>query len=167
MMYRRSKNGISRQAILAKTRRSVSERAVVTAVWVTRRSNFLPLDESPFTNELFVPAYSDFFFQRIKDRKIVEGLVSTWEDRAFAAMEMMVGERQGRGLLQPVAEQHPAGSWGGPGAAELAVLDLGQEALGICPAVEDPSLLPPGGIAVASPVGHPAPTRPLLDVCHR
>lgn len=33
-----------------------------SVVWVTRRSNFLPLDESPFTNELFVPAYSDFFF---------------------------------------------------------------------------------------------------------
>jgi glutamate dehydrogenase len=32
-------------------------------------------------------------------RKIVEGLVSTWEDRAFAAMELIVGERQGRKLF--------------------------------------------------------------------
>lgn len=30
--------------------------------WVSRRSNFLPLDETPFTNELFTPAYSDYFF---------------------------------------------------------------------------------------------------------
>jgi lysine N6-hydroxylase len=30
--------------------------------WVSRRPNFLPLDESPFTNELFTPNYSDFFF---------------------------------------------------------------------------------------------------------
>lgn len=31
-------------------------------IWVTSRPNFLPLDESPFTNELFNPAYSDYFF---------------------------------------------------------------------------------------------------------
>jgi lysine N6-hydroxylase len=31
-------------------------------VWISHRSNFLPLDESPFTNELFTPAYSDYFF---------------------------------------------------------------------------------------------------------
>lgn len=31
--------------------------------WVTRRRNFLPLDESPFTNELFTPNYSDYFFR--------------------------------------------------------------------------------------------------------
>lgn len=29
--------------------------------WITRRSNFLPLDESPFTNELFRPSYIDSF----------------------------------------------------------------------------------------------------------
>jgi lysine N6-hydroxylase len=31
--------------------------------WITRRRNFLPLDESPFTNELFTPNYSNYFFQ--------------------------------------------------------------------------------------------------------
>lgn len=31
------------------------------AHWITRRYNFLPLDESPFTNELFSPAYSSHF----------------------------------------------------------------------------------------------------------
>jgi len=30
--------------------------------WITRRNNFYPLDESPFTNEIFTPAYSDYFF---------------------------------------------------------------------------------------------------------
>lgn len=30
--------------------------------WISRRANFLPLDESPFANEWFTPAYSDFFF---------------------------------------------------------------------------------------------------------
>ncbi|HVH65256.1 MAG TPA: SidA/IucD/PvdA family monooxygenase [Candidatus Acidoferrum sp.] len=31
-------------------------------IWVTSRPNFQPLDESPFTNELFNPDYSDYFF---------------------------------------------------------------------------------------------------------
>jgi lysine N6-hydroxylase len=31
--------------------------------WLSRRSNFLPLDESPFTNELFSPSASRHFFQ--------------------------------------------------------------------------------------------------------
>lgn len=30
--------------------------------WISRRPNFLPLDETPFTNELFTPNYSNFFF---------------------------------------------------------------------------------------------------------
>ena len=29
--------------------------------WITRRPNFLPLDESPFVNELFTPSYVDHF----------------------------------------------------------------------------------------------------------
>ena len=36
-------------------------------VWISNRPNFLPLDESPFTNELFTPAYSDYFFGRERD----------------------------------------------------------------------------------------------------
>jgi lysine N6-hydroxylase len=31
--------------------------------WVSRRPNYLPLDESPFTNELFSPNYSNYFFK--------------------------------------------------------------------------------------------------------
>jgi lysine N6-hydroxylase len=30
--------------------------------WISRRPNFQPLDESPFTNDLFTPNYSDYFF---------------------------------------------------------------------------------------------------------
>jgi len=30
--------------------------------WISRRSNFLPLDESAFTNELFAPPYSEHFY---------------------------------------------------------------------------------------------------------
>jgi lysine N6-hydroxylase len=31
--------------------------------WVSRRRNFLPIDDSPFTNDSFTPSYSDYFFQ--------------------------------------------------------------------------------------------------------
>jgi lysine N6-hydroxylase len=30
-------------------------------VWISRRPNYLPLDDSPFTNDYFSPAYSDYF----------------------------------------------------------------------------------------------------------
>ena len=30
--------------------------------WLTRRPNLLPLDDSPFIEEIFTPAYSDYFF---------------------------------------------------------------------------------------------------------
>jgi lysine N6-hydroxylase len=30
--------------------------------WVSRRSAFLPLDDSPFTNELFLPSYAQYFY---------------------------------------------------------------------------------------------------------
>lgn len=33
-----------------------------SVTWVSRRWNFCPLDESPFTNELYTPQYSDHFF---------------------------------------------------------------------------------------------------------
>ncbi|MGY0216165.1 lysine N(6)-hydroxylase/L-ornithine N(5)-oxygenase family protein [Endozoicomonadaceae bacterium StTr2] len=37
--------------------------------WVSRRSNFEPLDESPFTNELFTPEYVDQFLTLPADRR--------------------------------------------------------------------------------------------------
>lgn len=36
--------------------------------WVSRRTNYLPLDESSFTNELYTPEYSDYFY-RLPDSK--------------------------------------------------------------------------------------------------
>jgi lysine N6-hydroxylase len=40
-------------------------------VWISHRSNFLPLDESPFTNELFNPVYSDYFFSLSQEQRNV------------------------------------------------------------------------------------------------
>lgn len=30
--------------------------------WMSRRPNFLPIDDSPFTNEFFTPSYSEYFY---------------------------------------------------------------------------------------------------------
>jgi lysine N6-hydroxylase len=38
-------------------------------VWASNRSNFLPLDESPFTNELFNPVYSDYFYSLTQEQR--------------------------------------------------------------------------------------------------
>jgi lysine N6-hydroxylase len=32
-------------------------------LWLSRRSNFLPIDDSPFTNDYFTPAFSDYFYR--------------------------------------------------------------------------------------------------------
>jgi lysine N6-hydroxylase len=34
-----------------------------SVIWISRRSNFFPLDESPFSNELFTPGYSEYFYR--------------------------------------------------------------------------------------------------------
>jgi lysine N6-hydroxylase len=41
---------------------STPDKAPKALFWISKRSNFLPLDESPFTNELFTPNYSDYFY---------------------------------------------------------------------------------------------------------
>ncbi len=40
------------------------EAAPVSVSWVSRRENFLPMDDSPFTNEYFMPCHSDYFFSQ-------------------------------------------------------------------------------------------------------
>jgi lysine N6-hydroxylase len=47
------------------TRRS--PRAAVT--WSSRRHNFVPFDESPFANELYVPGFAKAFFEMSPDRR--------------------------------------------------------------------------------------------------
>jgi lysine N6-hydroxylase len=39
-------------------------------VWVTKRPNFLPLDDTPFTNEPFLPNYSRYFFRLPEKRRL-------------------------------------------------------------------------------------------------
>ena len=37
--------------------------------WISRRENFLPLDDSPFVNDYFMPSFSDYFFGQDADFK--------------------------------------------------------------------------------------------------
>ena len=46
-----------------------NERLPLRLMWISSRANFLPLDESPFTNELFTPAYSDYFFGLSREQR--------------------------------------------------------------------------------------------------
>ena len=32
-------------------------------LWFSKRVNFLPIDDSPFTNELYTPKYCDYFYE--------------------------------------------------------------------------------------------------------
>ena len=59
---------------------SSPEKVPKTLFWISKRSNFLPLDESPFTNELFTPNYSDYFYGlSVQDR------VSMLAEQKFAS----------------------------------------------------------------------------------
>ncbi len=37
--------------------------------WLSRRPNFLPIDDSPFTNEFFTPSYSEYFYHLPDEEK--------------------------------------------------------------------------------------------------
>jgi lysine N6-hydroxylase len=37
--------------------------------WISRRRNFFPIDDSPFTNDLYTPGYSDHFFSLSEERR--------------------------------------------------------------------------------------------------
>ncbi|MGC3525900.1 lysine N(6)-hydroxylase/L-ornithine N(5)-oxygenase family protein [Pseudomonas aeruginosa] len=65
----------------------ISDTAVMPAsvTWVSRRANYLPLDESNFTNEFYTPEYSDYFYrlsesqrrQLLAEQKLASDGVST------------------------------------------------------------------------------------------
>ncbi|RKR43238.1 SidA/IucD/PvdA family monooxygenase [Paraburkholderia sp. BL17N1] len=54
------------EAILALLRMSRGE-APASIKWVSRRENFYPIDDSPFTNEFYTPSHSEFFYQQPPD----------------------------------------------------------------------------------------------------
>ena len=101
-------------------------------IWISHRANFLPLDESPFTNELFNPVYSDYFFtltreqrdtllaeQKLASDGISEGLLQRIYDRLYDLEFLESAGRRVRLLPghEVVDMQHT------PGGCELALRD--------------------------------------------
>jgi lysine N6-hydroxylase len=63
-------------------------------VWISHRPNFLPLDESPFTNELFNPVYSDYFFSLTEEQR-----------NTLLAEQKLASDGISQGLLQRIYDR--------------------------------------------------------------
>ena len=117
-------------------------------VWISHRPSFLPLDESPFTNELFNPVYSDYFFsltqqqrdillaeQKLASDGISQGLLERIYDRLYDLEFLEPVGRRVRLLpgYEVVALQHTSGGchlalrdrWGGSHTVRADVIVLG------------------------------------------
>jgi len=55
------------EIVLALLQEKIHKPASLT--WISERSNFLPLDDSPLTNEYFTPAYVHHFYHLAEDKK--------------------------------------------------------------------------------------------------
>ena len=101
-------------------------------VWISHRPNFLPLDESPFINELFNPVYSDYFFtlspeqrdtllaeQKLASDGISQVLLQRIYDRLYEIEFLEPAERRVRLLPghEVVDMEH------GPAGCELVLRD--------------------------------------------
>jgi lysine N6-hydroxylase len=101
-------------------------------VWISHRPNFLPLDESPFTNELFNPVYSDYFFtlsreqrgilldeQKLASDGVSQGLLQRIYDRLYDLEFLETAGRRVRFLPahEVVDMRHT------PGGCDLALRD--------------------------------------------
>lgn len=62
-----------------------------SVTWVSRRWNFSPLDESPFTNELYTPQYSEHFFAQPEAVR-----------RPLLAEQKLASDGISQGLLQSI-----------------------------------------------------------------
>lgn len=94
--------------------------------WISRRSNFWPLDETPFTNELFTPNYSDYFFklppaekmvllseQKLSSDGIAPGLLESIYRRLYE-LEFLNGHGRSYGLFighELINLSHAANAW--------------------------------------------------------
>ena len=117
-------------------------------LWISHRPNFLPLDESPFTNELFNPVYSDYFFsltpeqrdilldeQKLASDGISQGLLQRIYDRLYDLEFLEPAGRRARLLpgYEVVGMQHTSAGcdlplrdrWGASRTVRADVIVLG------------------------------------------
>jgi lysine N6-hydroxylase len=101
--------------------------------WITRRSNFLPLDESPFVEDLFTPEASEEFFHhplnvrmRLLSEQLLasDGISDSLLERIYRRMyDIRNGYREGPAVRTRVATELTDLSVTGAGDVELAMLD--------------------------------------------
>ncbi|MET7573542.1 SidA/IucD/PvdA family monooxygenase [Streptomyces sp. NPDC005492] len=106
----------------------------VTVEWITRRRNFLPLDESPFVEDLFTPEASEEFFRRPADvrmqllaeqRLASDGVSDYLLERIYRRMyDVRNGYRGGARVRTSVATELVGLDIGAPRGVEVAVRDL-------------------------------------------
>lgn len=129
-------------------------------VWISRRPNYLPLDDSPFTNDYYMPSYSDYFasldavtrkafnarnlltsdgISESTLRLIYQGIYTHRFINGYADLVALYPNRQ----VSRVARA-PAGAWHltlthneHPGVAESTELDAVVWATGFAPAPMD------------------------------
>jgi lysine N6-hydroxylase len=103
-----------------------SERLPMEIMWISSRGNFLPLDESAFTNELFTPAYSDYFFSLSPEqRDLLLGEQRLASDGVSAALLQRIYNRLYE--LEFFERRDQASDGGGQSTNRLARLMPGQE----------------------------------------
>jgi lysine N6-hydroxylase len=117
-----------------------SERLPTQLVWISSRSNFLPLDESAFTNELFTPAYSDYFFSLSSEqRDLLLGEQRLASDGISEALLQRIYNRLYE--LEFFERRHEASDGGGQSTNRLARLMPGQEVVDLRPGAPGCELL--------------------------
>ncbi len=109
-----------------------NERLPMQLMWISSRGNFLPLDDSPFTNELFTPAYSDYFFGLSREqRDLLLGEQRLASDGVSEALLQRIYNRLYE--LEFFERRDQASDGGGQSANRLARLIPGQEVVDLRP----------------------------------
>jgi lysine N6-hydroxylase len=108
-----------------------NERLPKQLLWISSRANFLPLDESPFTNELFTPAYSDYFFGLSRERR--DRLLGEQRLASDGVSEALLQRIYNRLYELEFFERRDMGDGGWQGADRLARLMPGQDVVDLRP----------------------------------
>lgn len=108
-----------------------NERLPMQLMWISSRGNFLPLDESPFTNELFTPAYSDYFFGLSREQRDL--LLGEQRLASDGVSEALLQRIYNRLYELEFFERRDVGNDGGQGTNRLARLMPGQDVVDLRP----------------------------------
>ncbi len=108
-----------------------NDRLPMQLMWISSRGNFLPLDESPFTNELFTPAYSDYFFGLPREQRDL--LLGEQRLASDGVSEALLQRVYNRLYELEFLERRDGRNGGGQGTNRLARLMPGQDVVDMRP----------------------------------